>query len=499
MHANRSCWGASVIAALIMLGCASSSSARPSDETVAPLKTQLDKKTTVQFLDTPLQRALDYLQREAGVPFVIDRKQISVDAPVSLDAASMSIRAAMDWVCTSTGADWDVRDSVVVVSSRSAIIESHLKLEVYDVRSLVQPMTHFSGPAATLNAVVANTSSGGSGTGIGIVGITGAGHGGGAAISVFANEGGGGAGEPREEIVDSLLELIRGSIGRADEWVDRGGLLFSIREHDGLLYVRVTPELHGELRAMLDRYRSALSRMVSIEARFVLVRSSSLDEWLARRQGSLALDAPAATAIVDSIKRDAGGAQTLGMLRTICFNNQRVALTAGNEALFLSDVEPVAGAAGVDVTLSVARHEANLDVRPTIEADGKSITLLIRSDVVIGSGNSRKNVPAGGVRSGLTLETTGSIRGAVEKGAGTEDVSAVSGSTTSEGELIARPDIPSGTTDLDLADQDVLQFRTMARVTTGGAVVLSGMSSQFKHLDVDGKEVVLILRASVVE
>ena len=52
---------------------------------------------------------------------------------------------------------------------------------------------------------------------------------------------------------------------------------------------------------------------------------------------------------------------------------------------------------------------------------------------------------------------------------------------------------------LNLPQVDSVNFRTTVRVPDGGAVVLTGVSAQFEHLKAENSEIVLFLRAKVVQ
>jgi hypothetical protein len=71
----RTCIRGLVIAA-VALACISTLRAGPTDEMLGKHKEQLEKKIQIQFLDVPLDRAMDSLQREAGIPFVMDKKNL---------------------------------------------------------------------------------------------------------------------------------------------------------------------------------------------------------------------------------------------------------------------------------------------------------------------------------------------------------------------------------------------------------------------------------------
>jgi len=137
----------------------------PPDEALKPIAEKLNKKLKIQFLDTPFNRVIEFLQRESGVTFLINHAATAgrEDNPVSLEADEMTIKEAIDWSCVATGTDWDVIKGVIVISTPAAIQARHLETRVYDVRSLLVQMPHFSGgPEFDLNSALSNTSSGGS-------------------------------------------------------------------------------------------------------------------------------------------------------------------------------------------------------------------------------------------------------------------------------------------------------------------------------------------------
>jgi hypothetical protein len=164
----------------------------------------------------------------------------------------------------------------------------------------------------------------------------------------------------------------------------------------------------------------------------------------------------------------------LGVGRTTCFNGQRINVSARHESTFISDIEPIPGAPGFDPTLSVLQHAAVVDLEPVISFDNKTVTLLVRGDVVAGNGMQKHPVPVASPPH-VRRDAEGRI---VEAGGGEQAV--------------------VGVVEMQQPDQDVVTYRTMVRLPSGGAVILSASSSQFKHLDAEDAVVVMIVKATAL-
>jgi hypothetical protein len=491
-RAQRSCL-ATAVALLAVVAAAAPLIARPSEEDYASLQKQLDKKIPIQLLDTPFDRAMELLQRESGVTFLVDRLNLGdeLKRPVSLQTESMPIGKALDWITIATGADWDVRDGVVFVSTPTEVIRPHVVLHVYDVRALTQSVPNFDNPPnPEIDQSLSNTNSGGSSSSSGVARQT---------TTLFS------AGEGTVSDIagldpESMAELVKQSTpeGRWDQVQD-----VSVTLNNGILMVRHTPQIQKKVADLLEQYQKAYGKMVSIDAYFVQMRSDALEKLLANAGGKLLLDAAHAEAFVNAAKAAGGGGKIVGVARVVCFNAQRVNLSAGNERAFISDVEPIPGAPGMDPTLSTNRNGAFLDIRPTVAFDNSSISLLLRSDLIAGSASTQAAVPyGGGLDEGVTIRSTGSVNGTAtpnDADAKKPSPAHIDGGVTLNGRLVQRRPLPLGVAELTLPAQDLVRYRTMARVPDGGAILLSGFSSQFAHVQADGSEMVLVVRARVAE
>lgn len=454
--------------------------AGPSAEALAPVKEKLDKKIKVQYLDAPLDKALDQLQRESGVTLIIDRQNLGVQAtrPVTLVAESMSIKTTLDWITKMAGVDWDVRDGVILVSSQREILKTHLTLEIYDVRALTAQHPRFTGaPDLDLNSALSNTSSGGSSGGAA------------QASTTLFGEGDDVDVPSMDEIGEQIVNVVQESI-TPDLWDSVGGdagvrIRFT---QNGLLMVRHVPEEQARIRALLEMYQKASGKMVSFDARFLMVRTEALDKLMETTGGSNVLDTHQAAAFLKSVGPLNAGVRVLGASRTICMNAQRIHVANLRSKAFLSDIEPVSGALGLDPTLSVFHTGSVLDVEPVVTFDNSHIMLTLRCGVAGGTSEDHTPVPGGGV-TGSSVTGGGSAAGDAKAGAGK---AATVNLKTAEVAVVADAK-------LNLPEVDSVNFRTTVRVPDGGAVILTGVSSQFEHLKAENSEIVLFLRAKVVQ
>jgi len=492
-----------VIVAVGALFWAGALQAGPTDEMLGKYKEQLDKKIQIQFLDTPLERVAENLQREAGIPFVMDKTKLgqSLTDTVRLEAKQMSIRDALDWACRMTGTDWDLERGVVVVSSADEIARRHAELRVYDIRSMLVTAPDFNfASSLNLNNVLSNTNSGGSGGG---------GGGGGAGASIFGSTETGVEELSRDEMIQQVNDQIRNSIGDPTEWESNGGTLSSVHERNGILYVRTSPQNHKGIEAFLKGMDQRSSKMVSVECRIFQTTTEQIDNLAADNNGVLILDTKNTDAFLAQLKQGAGAVKPLGAARTTAFNGQRVHVTAFNQESFLSDIQPIPDSPGADPTLSVSDAGSVVDVRPVIGYNGKSIVVTIRTSVVTERTIGTTHVPL------LPVITNATITGASDGQDNSSDDDADAADTDADKKEMKKNKAggdkgraghegakgASGAAiallEIGTPKQDLIEYRTTVRVGDGGAVVLTGASNLVKATAAGG-EIVVFLRLRAI-
>lgn len=466
----------------------------PPPEALEPLKEKLDKKIRVQFLDTPLERVIEFLQRESGITMLINRAAVGglSSEPVSLEAESMSIKDALDWASVATGTDWDVIKGVVVISTARAIQLRRLETRVYDIRALLVQVPNFSGGVEMdVDSSLSNTSSGGSAVTVAR-----------ASTTLFGEDEHSADVATRDESIEQVTTLIQDTVGRQEEWAAYGGEVSSLRELNGNLIVKTTPRNHAAIIRLLRQLADAAARMVHIEGRYYQVSGDLLDEIIAGNGGAHIFDAAATDALIKKLTAADASVKRFGVARMSAFNGQRTYLTALSNSAFLSDVEPVANTAGIDPTLSVSHNGARLDVETTIGFDSRSLTLTFRGDVVTGADMGASNVPTGSPAKAGAIEGGGELSGAARPHAITHKSGAkevtheiLTGNVKIDADVKAAQPAVSGNATLEMPRQDLVSYRSSVTIPDGGAVLLTGASSMLKSVEGDKGEVVLILRA----
>jgi general secretion pathway protein D len=248
--------------------------------------------------------------------------------------------------------------------------------------------------------------------------------------------------DARLERVTEILELIRTQTGTQSDWVEYGGDVSSVRELNGLLLVRTTPGTHDEITTLLDELRQTRSMQISVEARFLLVDQNILEEigvdidlqingsdgdtgWgntqiaqdsygVTARPFSTGIpgtfgSAGAAIGALEDFVAGTGYSSTgraldigfsyvddwavnvmiratqnqrraisLTAPRITFFNGQQAYVTVARQIAFISDLEPVPDANGMNPTLSFTQSGVVLSVEGTISADRRYVTMTVQ-------------------------------------------------------------------------------------------------------------------------
>lgn len=475
---------------LVLTACVGSAMAGPTAQEQGDLAEALDKPITANFIGTPMEQALDTIAREVGVNIMIAPGMRQADGryPVTLRINDLPAAKVLNLIGLASESDWYIEQGVVFFATADYVRSLKIETRVYNISDLMQAVPNYLGPDLSLNGTLSNTSSGGSN----------------ARQSESYGSGGGGGGGlfgddsdlseetlSRRELIEGITQLIEDTCGTPDEWLDEESTL---TELNGNLVVKSTPDVLEQVETLLTQLSDARGRMVGIEGQFFAVPRELLDEL----DGKLVLNAEELAAFVE--KSADGGARRISAARTVCFDGQRVYVYAGHDATLLSDMEPIPNAAGIDPTLSVARNGAVIDVMPTITLDGKSISIAVRTDTVDSAAMRSTGVPVGSAETETEhIRTSGSVDGE-QKPRGENPGGNISGTVNQAGTLSGETDLATlGEVDLEMPEHDLLTHRTNVRIPDGGAVILSGVSNMYANVDAQSVELVLILRARIVE
>lgn len=222
----------------------------------------IDFKNVIQFL------------REVGnidiAPNWAVLEAVGVDrtTKVNVHLTNKSLEKALKVILENVGGvnelNFVVDDGVITISTKDDLSgPKWRKTRVYDIRDLIVSLPSFEGPSINLTTGSNNTGN---------------------------NNGSSAWGDDdddddddddedeltRSELIAEILELIRSSID-PDSWRANGGETGSITELGGQIVVTQTAENQRSLLDLLSRLRESKSLQISVEARFITVNSSFLN------------------------------------------------------------------------------------------------------------------------------------------------------------------------------------------------------------------------------
>ncbi len=160
----------------------------------------------------------------------------------------------------SRGLGYAIDEGVITISTKDDLSLNKVT-RVYDIRDMILYVPDFTGPQMDLSEITRQRQTA---------------EGGGAEEGIFS----GTEAEPDEEartkaeiiqnIITNIKEVLAARTGQTAE------LISGISEMGGQLIITQTPENHDAIRNLLAQFREARALQISIESRFIIVRSSFL-------------------------------------------------------------------------------------------------------------------------------------------------------------------------------------------------------------------------------
>lgn len=142
---------------------------RSTSPSEAKIRRQLQTSTKIEFIETPLQEAVAYLQDLHGIVIQLDHKALEeaalfADVPVTLAVDNVSLRTALRLLLRPLDLTYVVEDEVLMITTVD-VASQKIVTTVYPLGDLLQPVTATSG---------LNGAPGGAATGFSMPGINGA-------------------------------------------------------------------------------------------------------------------------------------------------------------------------------------------------------------------------------------------------------------------------------------------------------------------------------------
>lgn len=223
---------------------------------------KLGRHVSFEFVDTPLDEALAFLDSLTKVNFILDPRVAAEGAgkiAITLRVSDMEMEMALKWILRLADLDYELKNQAVFITKKANLAGS-VVLEIYDVRDLTMTVTDFPGPRLEL----------------GTANNTGAGAGG----NPFLAQPPAAALAPAD-----LATLIKDRLLPA-EFTDP---TCSIEESGGKLVVMQRPEIHDKIRQLLKSFRETQTVQVLSNVRYIDVLDGFLEQIGVHFMG---LDAP---------------------------------------------------------------------------------------------------------------------------------------------------------------------------------------------------------------
>jgi hypothetical protein len=128
----------------------------------AKIREALDSATTMDFVEIPLQDAVDYIKDLHGIEIQLDGRALEEaglgsDTPITRTLMGVSLGSALRRILSAYDMSYIVHDGVLLISTPAALSQM-IELRVYDIHDLLGPNTDADDLAETLSMVEARIS-----------------------------------------------------------------------------------------------------------------------------------------------------------------------------------------------------------------------------------------------------------------------------------------------------------------------------------------------------
>src|SRR5262245_23501907 len=221
---------------------------------------------SVQFQDTSLRDAINYLQTVLGINIVAryndDKTGMGLDpeAKINLNATDRPALTVLEMILDQAAEDqpatWQLRDGYVEISTKDRLsVPSAQEIRYYPIRDLLMEVPMFdNAPSLDLDAALNQGQSQGGGGGGGGGGFGGGGggssggggSGGGGGGSLFSEGGDDPERKTEEEKAEDLIDLITTTV-ETEAWDVTGGDYATIRYYQGTLIIKAPDYIHRQI------------------------------------------------------------------------------------------------------------------------------------------------------------------------------------------------------------------------------------------------------------
>ena len=126
------------------------------------LRNKLETKVSFDFVETPLQDVVTFLQQITNATIILDAKSMSglASPEVTLKVTEMKLSQALDWILKQVGLQYALKEQAIYIGNAEAVGGDAL-LKLYDVTDVTLEIRDFPGNLQALRDRVGTSSGGG--------------------------------------------------------------------------------------------------------------------------------------------------------------------------------------------------------------------------------------------------------------------------------------------------------------------------------------------------
>ena len=177
-------------------------------------------KVTLDFTNAPLDAVVDYLREISGMNIFVDSKVRDKNLNITIKVTEITLKSIFSLMLKPHDCGVMFKDGVLQVMTTPDIADKSMKMQIYDCRDILYPIAMFPGVDIDL--------------------------GGGAGVLVQQPDVDAGGEVPIEE-------MVRAHTG-GRSWEENSKAVCKMQ--NGLLVIKNTPEVHKQVRRLLDLLRA---------------------------------------------------------------------------------------------------------------------------------------------------------------------------------------------------------------------------------------------------
>ena len=177
-------------------------------------------KVTLDFTSAPLDAIVDYLREISGLNIFVDSKVREKNLVISIKVTEIALRSIFGLMLKPHDCDILFKDGVLQIMTKADVADKTMKMEIYDCRDILYPIAQFPGVDLDLA--------------------------GGPGVIVQQPDVDQGSEVPIEEMVRTHTG------GRS--WEENPKAV--VKMQNGLLVIKNTPDVHKQVRRLLDLLRA---------------------------------------------------------------------------------------------------------------------------------------------------------------------------------------------------------------------------------------------------